>query len=116
MHYVETYNASEGYFGTQNDPNDPAMLLMIDYGVFYEFIPLEDVGKENPRICCLEEVELNKNYAMVISTSAGLWRYMIGDTVKFTNNRPYNSSLPAAQSISLMPLAKNLSWTMRKKV
>lgn len=89
MHYVETYNASEGYFGTQNDPNDPAMLLMIDYGVFYEFIPLEDVGKENPRICCLEEVELNKNYAMVISTSAGLWRYMIGDTVKFTNNRPY---------------------------
>ena len=89
MHYVETYNASEGYFGTQNDPNDPAMLLMIDYGVFYEFIPLEDVGKENPRIYCLEEVELNKNYAMVISTSAGLWRYMIGDTVKFTNNRPY---------------------------
>lgn len=89
MHYVETYNASEGYFGTQNDPNDPAMLLMIDYGVFFEFIPLEDVGKDNPRIYCLEEVELNKNYAMVISTSAGLWRYMIGDTVKFTNNHPY---------------------------
>lgn len=89
MHYIETYNASEGYFGTQNDPNDPAMLLMIDYGIFYEFIPLEDVGKENPRICCLEEVELNKNYAMVISTSAGLWRYMIGDTVKFTGNHPY---------------------------
>ena len=56
MHYVETYNASEGYFGTQNDPNDPSMLLMIDYGIFYEFIPLEDVGKENPRIYCLEEV------------------------------------------------------------
>lgn len=89
MHYIETYNASEGYFGTQNNPNDPAMLLMIDYGIFYEFIPLEDVGKENPRICCLEEVELNKNYAMVISTSAGLWRYMIGDTVKFTGNHPY---------------------------
>lgn len=89
MHYVETYNASEGYFGTQNDPNDLAMLLMIDYGVFFEFIPLEDVGLENPRAYCLEEVELNKNYAMVISTSAGLWRYMIGDTVKFTNNRPY---------------------------
>lgn len=70
MHYVETYNASEGYFGTQNDPADPAMLLMIDYGIFYEFIPLEDVGKENPRTFCLEEVELNKNYAMVISTSA----------------------------------------------
>lgn len=89
MHYVETYNASEGYFGTQNDPNDPAMLLMIDYGVFYEFIPLEDLEKENPRICKLDEVELNKNYAIVISTSAGLWRYMIGDTIKFTQAHPY---------------------------
>src|SRR3712207_7345175 len=65
------------------------MLLMIDYGVFYEFIPLEEVGKENPRAYCLEEVELNKNYAMVISTSCGLWRYMIGDTVKFTSKNPY---------------------------
>ena len=89
MHYVETYNASEGFFGIQSDPGDPAMLLMIDYGVFYEFIPLEDVGMEHPRICQLTEVELGKNYAMVISTSSGLWRYMIGDTVKFTNNRPY---------------------------
>ncbi len=89
MRYVETYNASEGYFGTQNDPADPAMLLMIDYGVFYEFIPLEDVGKEHPRVCCLEEVETGRNYAMVISTSAGLWRYMIGDTVKFTSTHPY---------------------------
>lgn len=89
MHYVETYNASEGYFGTQNDLHDPAMLLMIDYGIFYEFIPLEDVEKENPRTYSLEEVELNKNYAMVISTSAGLWRYMIGDTVKFTHKGPY---------------------------
>ena len=89
MHYVETYNASEGYFGTQSDPNDPSLLLMIDYGVFYEFIPLEDVGKDYPRVYPLEEVELGKNYALVISTSAGLWRYMIGDTVKFTNKRPY---------------------------
>ena len=89
MHYVETYNASEGYFGTQNDLSDPAMLLMIDYGIFYEFVPLEEVDKENPRAYCLEEVELNKNYAMVISTSCGLWRYMIGDTVKFTGKNPY---------------------------
>ena len=89
MHYVETYNASEGYFGTQNELSDPAMLLMIDYGIFYEFIPLEEVGKENPRAYCLEEVELNKNYAMVISTSCGLWRYMIGDTVRFTRKNPY---------------------------
>lgn len=89
MHYVETYNASEGYFGTQDDPDDPSMLLMIDYGIFYEFIPLEEVGKEKPHTCCLEEVELDKNYAMVISTSTGLWRYMIGDTLKFTSKNPY---------------------------
>lgn len=89
MHYMETYNASEGYFGTQNDLSDPSMLLMIDYGIFYEFIPLEEVGQENPKAYCLEEVELDKNYAMVISTSSGLWRYMIGDTVKFTSKNPY---------------------------
>lgn len=89
MHYVETYNASEGYFGTQNDPSDPAMLLMIDYGIFYEFMPLEEMGKEHPRTYCLEEVELNKNYALIISTSCGLWRYMIGDTVKFMSKNPY---------------------------
>lgn len=89
MHYVETYNASEGYFGTQNDPEDASMLLMIDYGVFYEFIPLEEIESENPHAYCLEEVETGKNYAMVISTSAGLWRYMIGDTIKFTSKNPY---------------------------
>ena len=89
MHYMETYNASEGFFGLQNDFSDPSMLLMIDYGVFYEFIPMEDVGTENPHIVPLVDVELNKNYAMVISTSCGLWRYMIGDTVKFTNKQPY---------------------------
>lgn len=89
MHYVETYNASEGYFATQNDPSDPSMLLMIDYDVFYEFIPMEELDKEHPKTCCLEEVELDKNYAMIISTSCGLWRYMIGDTVKFTSKNPY---------------------------
>lgn len=89
MHYVETYNASEGFFGVQNDLSDPAMLLMIDYGVFYEFIPLDEVDKDNPTAYCLEEVELNKNYAMIISTSCGLWRYMIGDTIKFTSKHPY---------------------------
>lgn len=89
MHYVETYNASEGYFATQNDLSDPAMLLMIDYDIFYEFIPLEDLESEHPRVYGLTEVELNKNYAMVITTSCGLWRYMIGDTVKFTSKNPY---------------------------
>lgn len=89
MHYMETYNASEGFFGLQNDPNDPAMLLMIDYGVFYEFIPMDELEKENPNIVPLWGVETNKNYAMVISTSSGLWRYMIGDTIKFTQKNPY---------------------------
>jgi hypothetical protein len=89
MHYVETYNASEGYFGTQNDFSDPAMLLMIDYGIFYEFVPMEEIGSDHPRTCSLEEVETGRNYAVVISTSAGLWRYMIGDTVKFTQRNPY---------------------------
>ena len=89
MHYVETYNASEGYFGTQNDPADPAMLLMIDYDVFYEFIPLEEIDKPNPTIVPLWGVEVGRNYAVVISTSCGLWRYIIGDTVKFTQKDPY---------------------------
>jgi len=93
MHYVETYNASEGYFGTQTELDDPSMLLMIDYGIFYEFIPLEDVGMEHPRTLCLDEVELNKNYAMVISTSCGLWRYMIGDTVMFVHKNPYKFNI-----------------------
>lgn len=89
MHYMETYNASEGFFGIQNDPSDAAMLLMIDYGVFYEFIPLEELGKPNPMVLPLWEVEVGKNYAIVISTSCGLWRYQIGDTVKFTSTHPY---------------------------
>ncbi len=89
MHYMETYNASEGFFGIQDDPKDRSMLLMLDYGVFYEFIPMEEVGTPNPNIIPLEAVETGKNYAMVISTSCGLWRYMIGDTVAFTSTRPY---------------------------
>ena len=89
MHYMETYNASEGFFGLQSDPSDPAMLLMIDYDVFYEFIPMDEFGKDNPTIIPLWDVEIGKNYAMVITTSCGLWRYMIGDTVQFTSKNPY---------------------------
>ena len=84
MHYMETYNASEGFFGIQDDPNDKSMLLMLDYGVFYEFIPM-DGGDPVP----LWAVETGKNYAMVISTSCGLWRYEIGDTIQFTSTNPY---------------------------
>jgi len=84
MHYMETYNASEGFFGLQDDPTDKSMLLMLDYGVFYEFLPM-DGGDVVP----LWGVEKDKNYAMLISTSCGLWRYQIGDTVRFTSTNPY---------------------------
>ena len=89
MHYMETYNASEGFFGVQTDPADAAMSLMVDYGIFYEFVPMEELEKESPEVLPLWAVEPNKNYAVVISTSSGLWRYLIGDTVRFTNCNPY---------------------------
>ena len=89
MHYMETYNASEGFFGLQDDPSDPSMSLMIDYGVFFEFVPMDEIGRDNPRAVPLWGVETGRNYAMVISTSSGLWRYMIGDTVCFTHKKPY---------------------------
>ena len=89
MRYMETYNASEGFFGLQDDPNDKSMLLMLDYDVFYEFIPMDEFGTENPTVVPLWGVETGRNYAMLISTSCGLWRYIIGDTVKFTSVNPY---------------------------
>lgn len=89
MHYMETYNASEGFFGLQTDLQDRAMLLMIDYGIFYEFIPMDEIDRETPNVVPLWGVETGKNYAMVISTSCGLWRYILGDTVKFTSTHPY---------------------------
>ena len=89
MHYMETYNASEGFFGLQDDPGNPAMSLMIDYGVFYEFIPMDELESEHPSVVPLWGVETGCNYAMVISTTSGLWRYMIGDTIRFTQKDPY---------------------------
>lgn len=89
MHYVETYNASEGFFSVQNDLADPGMLLMIDLGIFYEFIPLEDIHKENPKTLPLWETEKDRHYALVITTNSGLWRYQTGDTVKITSVNPY---------------------------
>jgi len=89
MHYMETYNASEGFFGIQDNPHRDDMLLMLDYGIYYEFIPMDEWGQENPRLLSISEVEINKNYALVISTNAGLWRYVIGDTVKVTCKFPY---------------------------
>ena len=89
MHYMETYNASEGFFAIQDNQDRNDMLLMLDYGIYYEFIPMSEWGDENQRVLTLEEIELDENYAMVISTNAGLWRYIIGDTVKFTNKYPF---------------------------
>jgi hypothetical protein len=89
MHYLETYNASEGFFGIQDQEEHGDLLLMLDYGIFYEFLPLEHLHDENPKTLTLDEVELNKNYALIISTNAGLWRYMIGDTIRFTSLAPY---------------------------
>jgi GH3 auxin-responsive promoter family protein len=89
MQYMETYNASEGFFGLQDAPNDESMLLMLDYDVFYEFIPMDEFGRDNATIVPLWGVMPGQNYAMVISTSCGLWRYIIGDTVMFTSTQPY---------------------------
>lgn len=89
MHYMEAYNASEGFFALQNDLNDPGMLLMLDYQTFYEFMPLEELGKDKPKTYTIQEVELGKNYALIITNSNGLWRYMIGDTVQFTSLYPH---------------------------
>jgi len=89
MNYMETYNASEGFFGLQDRSDSNDLLLMLDYGIFYEFIPVADIEKEHPVSVGLEEVDLETNYAMIISTNAGLWRYLIGDTVRFTSLNPF---------------------------
>jgi hypothetical protein len=89
MKYMETYNASEGFFAIQDDPSRTDMLLMLDYGIFYEFIPSERVGDESAPVYTIGEVEKGVNYAMVISTNGGLWRYLIGDTIQFTEVNPY---------------------------
>jgi hypothetical protein len=89
MNYMETYNASEGFFGIQDELDRDDMLLMLDLGVFYEFIPVNRLGEDQPPAYTVGEVETGVNYAMVISTNGGLWRYMIGDTVVFTSLFPH---------------------------
>ncbi len=90
MNYVETYNASEGFFGIQDIPGSEDLLLMLDYGIFYEFIPMCEFKGVNSKIVVpLSEVDMGENYAMVISTNGGLWRYILGDTIQFTNLFPF---------------------------
>ena len=89
IHYLEMYNASEGFFAAQESPEDEGLLLFVDHGIFMEFMPVEEYGKKHPHTIGLRKVELGKNYALVISTNGGLWRYLLGDTIRFTSLRPY---------------------------
>jgi len=90
MHYIETYNASEGFFGIQDNPETDDLLLMLDYGIFYEFIPMSEYeGTNSKHVISLADVALDTNYALVISTNGGLWRYILGDTISFTSLLPY---------------------------
>jgi len=87
--YYEIYNASEGFFAIQDRNANKELLLMLDYGIFYEFIPMDTYGSASQKVIPLGEVEVAKNYAIVITTNAGLWRYKIGDTVRFTSISPF---------------------------
>ena len=87
--YYEIYNASEGFFALQDRNDSNELLLMLDYGIFYEFIPMDTFGKDNQKVIPLSEVEIGKNYALVITTNSGLWRYLIGDTIRFTSLNPF---------------------------
>ena len=89
MYYWETYNASEGFFGVQFSDKSKDMLLMLDSGIYYEFVPMSEWNCENPKTLTLDEVETGQSYALLISTNGGLWRYMIGDTIEFTSTNPY---------------------------
>lgn len=89
MNYLETYNASEGFFAIQDNLNSSAMLLMLDYGIFYEFVPLSELGNPYPKAKTIDNVELGVDYALVITTNGGLWRYMIGDTIRFETTFPH---------------------------
>lgn len=89
IYYIDSYNASEGFFAAQDKPGEDGMLLYLDHGIFMEFMPFEEYGKENPQTVGLKDVETGKNYAPVISTNGGLWRYLLGDTIQFTTLYPF---------------------------
>jgi hypothetical protein len=89
IHYLEMYNASEGFFAAQDIPGQEGMLLFTDHGIFMEFMPVNEYGKKDPQTISLQDVEVGKNYALIISTNGGLWRYMLGDTIQFTSLYPF---------------------------
>ncbi|RUT78432.1 GH3 auxin-responsive promoter family protein [Ancylomarina longa] len=108
MNYLETYNASEGFFGIQDNPLDDSMLLMLDYGIYYEFIKLEDLNKEYPKTISLEDIELHKNYALLITTNGGLWRYLIGDTIYFTSKKPFKFKISGRTKLFINAFGEEL--------
>lgn len=108
MNYLETYNASEGFFGIQDDPTNDSMLLMLDYGIYYEFIPVEDLEEEHPRTLSLEDIELYKNYAIIITTNGGLWRYQIGDTIHFTSKHPFKFKISGRTKLFINAFGEEL--------
>lgn len=108
MKYMETYNASEGFFGIQDDPNDPSLLLMLDYGIYYEFMPVSEIGKTKPKTLMLNEVVVGTNYALIITTNGGLWRYMIGDTIMFTSTKPYKFKITGRTKLFINAFGEEL--------
>lgn len=109
MNYMETYNASEGFFGMQDSLKPSGdMLLMMDYGIYYEFMPMSEYGKPEPKTKTLEEVEVGVNYALVISTNAGLWRYVIGDTIQFTDTNPFRFKITGRTKLFINAFGEEL--------
>ena len=108
MNYLETYNASEGFFGIQDNPLDDSMLLMLDYGIYYEFIPIEYFADDQPEAISLEEVKLHTNYAIVITTNGGLWRYQIGDTIRFTSKDPFKFKISGRTKLFINAFGEEL--------
>ncbi|MBC7426752.1 MAG: GH3 auxin-responsive promoter family protein [Bacteroidia bacterium] len=108
MRYLETYNASEGFFGIQTESDVHDMMLMTDYGIFYEFITMDTVHSENPVVLSLEEVKKDENYAVVISTNSGLWRYVLGDTISFTSLNPFRFTITGRTKLFINAFGEEL--------
>ncbi len=108
VRFMETYNASEGFFGIQDDASRDDMLLMTNYGIFYEFVKREDIWLENPKAYPLWEVEKDIEYAVIISTNAGLWRYILGDTIKFSSTNPYRFKITGRTKLFINAFGEEL--------
>ena len=115
LHFIENYNASEGFFGIQTDMQDPAMTLMLDYGVFYEFVPMKVYGRPEQYAVPVWETEPGVDYAMLVSTSSGLWRYDMGDVVRFTGKRPYRFEIVGRTHQSINLWGEDLSVQQAEK-